>query len=186
MFSIFSKLYSQINTKFLFILSSCNVVQSKHRSSRPSCCTVLIKKLNELISTLIRKIFKIVNVCHMTVRNILKNNLKLKPYKINYYHVLSEEDYAHHVHTCGELLKIPNADVNIIRNLITFDETTFYVKDYVNRHNCRIWRSEPPDGVCIKSQSSPKADVWGAVTCYGLIGPYFFEDVMKAGHYLRC
>ena len=79
-----------------------------------------------------------------------------------------------------------NEDVNFIRNLITSDEATSHVKGYVNRHNCRIWEFAPPDGVCIKPHSSPKVSVWANVTCYGLMGPYLFEEVMvKADHYLK-
>ena len=86
-------------------------VHNMHRSNRPSCSTYVIEK-NEFISiktdTSTRKNFKIFNVCHMTIHNILKKNLKLKPYKINYYHALSEEDYAHRAYICEELLKMSN------------------------------------------------------------------------------
>jgi len=40
-----------------------------------------------------KKMSKIMNVYHMMVRNVLKNKIHLKPYKINYYHALTEVDY---------------------------------------------------------------------------------------------
>ena len=50
----------------------------------------------------------------------------------------------------------------------------------------RIWGSEPPEGICIKSHSSPKVNVWAGFACYGVIGPYLFEeDIVKAYHCLK-
>ena len=79
-----------------------------------------------------------------------------------------------------------NEYINFIRNLITVNKATFHVKVYVNSHNCRIWESKPSDRVCIKSYSSPKINVYATVTCYSLIGLYFFEEyVVKADHYRK-
>ena len=84
-------------------LLQCGSVHDILRSGRPLCSTKIIEKIKNLISsepdTSTRKISKMVKVCHITVCNILKNHLKLKPYKINYYHALSEKDYAHRVYT---------------------------------------------------------------------------------------
>ena len=76
---------------------------------------------------------------------------------------------------CEELLKMFNEDKNFITNLTTSDKATFHVKGYVNRHNCKIWGSEPRNGICIKSHSSLKVYVCAGVTCSGVIGPYFLK-----------
>jgi len=131
--------------------------------------TVVRRQLKKLgLVTSNRKLSKIMTVC-----NVLKNKRHLKPYKMNNYHALTEEDYSPRVYACEELLKIFNEDFNFITNLITSNEVTFHINGCVNRHNCKIWESKLSNDICIKSHLSPKVYVWVGLTYSGVICSVF-------------
>ena len=56
------------------------------------------------------------------------------------------------------------------------DEAHFHLDGSVNRQNCRIWGTEPPNVVTTKSLHSRKCTAWCALSSDGIIGPYWFED----------
>ncbi|GFW70530.1 putative DD41D transposase [Trichonephila clavipes] len=60
------------------------------------------------------------------------------------------------------------------------DEAHFWLNDYVNKQNCRIWREANPQ-VYVETPLHPeKLTVWCALWAGGIIGPYFFKN--DAGH----
>ncbi|GFW14142.1 putative transposable element [Trichonephila clavipes] len=51
----------------------------------------------------------------------------------------------------------------------------FWLNDYVNKQNYRIWSEANPQ-VCVETPLHPeKLTVWGALWAGGIIGPYFFK-----------
>jgi hypothetical protein len=46
----------------------------------------------------------------------------------------------------------------------------------VNRHNCRIWGSESPHAVREYERDGPKVNVWCALSCHEVSGPFFFQE----------
>jgi hypothetical protein len=65
------------------------------------------------------------------------------------------------------------------------DETTFYVSGRVNRHTCRIWGSENPHVIREIERGSANANVWYALSCSEVLGPFFFpEQTVTAMAYL--
>ncbi|GFU11574.1 putative DD41D transposase [Trichonephila clavipes] len=56
------------------------------------------------------------------------------------------------------------------------DEAHFWLNDYVNKQNCRIWSEANPQ-VYVETLLHPeKLAVWYALWAGGVIGPYFFKN----------
>ncbi|GFY19270.1 DUF4817 domain-containing protein [Trichonephila clavipes] len=56
------------------------------------------------------------------------------------------------------------------------DEAHFWLNDYVNKQNCRIWSEANPQ-VYVETPLHPeKLTVWCALWAGGIIGPYFFKN----------
>ncbi|GFV30900.1 transposable element Tc3 transposase [Trichonephila clavipes] len=56
------------------------------------------------------------------------------------------------------------------------DEAHFFLNNYVNKQNCRIWREANPQ-VYVETPLHPeKLTVWCAFWAGGIIGPYFFKN----------
>jgi hypothetical protein len=67
-------------------------------------------------------------------------------------------------------------DPNIIENFLMSDEAHFHLTGYVNKQNMRYWAQTNPAALHQRPLNSSKVTVWCAVSCRGVIGPYFFED----------
>ena len=55
------------------------------------------------------------------------------------------------------------------------DEAHF-LSGAVNKQNCRYWAENNPRELHQRPLHSPKVTVWYAVSKFGVIGPYFFEE----------
>ncbi|GFS62380.1 hypothetical protein TNCV_5032251 [Trichonephila clavipes] len=56
------------------------------------------------------------------------------------------------------------------------DEAHFWLNNYVNKQNCRIWSEANPQ-VYVETPLHPeKLTVWCALWAGGIIGPYFFKN----------
>ena len=73
---------------------------------------------------------------------MLKEDLKLHPYKARLLHVLTEEDFAHRTTFCEEVQERLDNDPDFIYNEIFTDEAHFHLSGDVNRHNLRYWSNE--------------------------------------------
>lgn len=56
------------------------------------------------------------------------------------------------------------------------DETHFHLSGAVNKQNFRYWAENNPREVHERPLHSPKVTVWCAISKFGVIGPYFFEE----------
>ena len=84
-----------------------------------------------------------------------------------------------------KLLEKINEDASFLENLVFSDESTFYLNGCVNIHNCRIWGKEPPKEKLDKVHSSPKVNVWMAMSATTVYGPFFIDGNVNADNYLH-
>lgn len=56
------------------------------------------------------------------------------------------------------------------------DEAHFHLSGIVNKQNFRYWAENNPRIIEERPLHSPKVTVWCAVSQFGVIGPYFFEE----------
>ena len=69
-------------------------------------------------------------------------------------------------------------------------EANFHLTGYVNK-DCRYWAESNPKEVHERPLHSSKVTVWCAVSSYGVIRPYFFENEerimsLRIGMLRRC
>ncbi len=120
-------------------------------------------------------------VCSSTVRNFVRKELKLYPYKLQMstalteHHKTSRFNFAQNCHT-----ELRN-DAGYLGRIIFSDECKFSLSGTVNKQNCRIWGTERPNQVYETLHNSPSVMVWCAMSKSGVIGPYFFENENVTG-----
>ncbi|GFX37528.1 uncharacterized protein TNCV_4899581 [Trichonephila clavipes] len=69
------------------------------------------------------------------------------------------------------------------KRILFSDEAHFWLNDYVNKQNCRIWSEANPQ-VYVETPLHPeKLTVWCALWAGGIIGPYFFKN--DEGHNVK-
>jgi hypothetical protein len=61
------------------------------------------------------------------------------------------------------------------------DEATFHMNGIVNRHNCRIWGSQPPQKIIEHQRGTPKVNMWCGMMKYRII---FQEGTVTSHSYL--
>uniref|UniRef100_A0A1B6BYI4 Tc1-like transposase DDE domain-containing protein n=1 Tax=Clastoptera arizonana TaxID=38151 RepID=A0A1B6BYI4_9HEMI len=72
------------------------------------------------------------------------------------------------------LAKIDEND--FLKNVIFSDVATFHVNGTVNRHNCRMWGSQPPHEFIEHQRDTPKVNVWCGLMHDRVIGPFIFIE----------
>ena len=82
------------------------------------------------------------------------------------------------------LLEKFEEDFSYLQKLVFSDESTFYLNGCVNRHNCRIWGTEPPKETIDRVHSSPKVNVWMAMSASRIYGPFLIDGNITGDKYL--
>ena len=111
-----------------------------------------------------------------TVQRILKQDLNLYPYKLEIKQTLTDRDKEQRFQMCTWFNEMMENDEHWVGKIWFSDEAHFHLDGSVNRRNCRIWGTEPPNVVTTKSLHSRKCTAWCALSSDGIIGPYWFED----------
>lgn len=120
-----------------------------------------------------------------SVRRILHKELSFHPYKIMVAQELMPHDYNNRVDRCQEMLeRIPETST-----FFSSDEAHFHLCGAVNKQNFRYWADSNPKQLHERPLHSPKVTVWCAISLFGIIGPYFFEEngrtvTVTAGRYV--
>lgn len=129
----------------------------------------------------IRKLMQQAQISYSMTRSILKDDLKLKPYKTPTSHLMKSSDYPKRVDFATWFLKLsPKSHENIICT----DEAWFSIKPDVNKQNQRVWASEPPLEPVEIPLHPQKIMVFCALSAKKIYGPYFFEGKINSLNYL--
>lgn len=120
------------------------------------------------------------------IGNILKAN-KIFPFKPIFNHTLEEGDEAKRLDFClwvGN--KIVSGNRNFHKFIMYSDESTFSTNGKVSSAHVRYWsENNPRFRVPARRQYHKRVNVWCAISYYGIIGPYFFENTCNRGSYLQ-
>lgn len=117
-----------------------------------------------------------------SVRRIL-HDLNFHPFKIMMCQELSPADYANRRNLCEQML----AQIPPQAAFFSSDEAHFHLTGIVNKQNFRYWAKDNPQIIHERPLHSPKLTVWCAVSQFGVIGPYFFEEegvTVNSGRYV--
>ncbi|CAH2000968.1 unnamed protein product [Acanthoscelides obtectus] len=101
----------------------------------------------------IRRRSQQLGICYSTTWKILRQDLDVKPYKIQLVQELKPHD-------------LPQR----------FQFAHFWLNGYVNKQNCRIWSEDQPEALQELPMHPEKITVWCGLQAGGIIGPYFFKD----------
>ncbi len=111
-----------------------------------------------------------------TLGRILKCDLHLRPYHIQVKQKLRVADKQDRRVMCQWFIERLEENDDFLNELWFSDEAHFHLCGYVNSRNAVYWGSHPPP-YCLQRPLHPeKVTVWVALSPYGLIGPFFFED----------
>lgn len=120
----------------------------------------------------VRKRSQELHIKKSSLHKIMKVDLHLKAYKIQFVQALNVNDYPLRLNFANEMLeRFPTFE-----NIIFSDEANFHLNGHVNKQNCRFWGTENPREKHERPLHSPKVVVWAALSSEGIMGPYFFED----------
>lgn len=111
-----------------------------------------------------------------SVRRILVEDLQYHPYKLQIVQELKPNDHLMRRQFCERILEKINEDDEFVNNLWMSDEAHFHLNGFVNKQNFRYWAEGNPTQLHQRPLHSKKVTVWCAMSSYGLIGPYFFEN----------
>lgn len=110
-----------------------------------------------------------------SVRRILHSDLKFHPYKMMLVQQLNANDWASRKDACEIMLENVHQDAIILSS----DEAHFHLSGFVNKQNYRYWAPNNPREIFEKPLHSQYVTVWCAVSKFGIIGPYFFEELNR-------
>ena len=126
-----------------------------------------------------------------SVRRILHKDLHFYPYQSPVTHVPHERDYVNRVNFCQTFLQLINQNQELVNNLLMSDEAHFHLSGFVNKQNFRYWSATNPIELYERPLHRSKVTVWCAISSFGIIGPYFFEDereravIVTGPHYVH-
>ena len=106
-------------------------------------------------------------VSQSSVHRILRHDLKMKPYHISVYQILTPENALQRRTMCAWFLRQ-------VRSEWFSDEAHFHLSSTVNSRNYVNWASERPDEVIERNFHVTKATAWVALSAQGVIGPFWF------------
>lgn len=98
-------------------------------------------------------------VSKASVQRMLKRDLGLHPYRPRLLQELSDEDRAHRMSFCEEMISILDSDLTFLDQLLFNDEAHFHLSGEVNRHNTRYWASSNPHQLLTLPLHSPRTTV---------------------------
>jgi hypothetical protein len=116
------------------------------------------------------------DVTRSTIQRILRLDLKLYPYLITRRHGLEPRDYPIRVQFADWFLAQHNTDTDFVNNIWWTDESHIHLNGYVNTHNAIHWGSQRPTAVVPIRRFPEKVTVWCAISSYGVLGPYYYEQ----------
>lgn len=125
---------------------------------------------------------KELGVSDRSVRRILKNDLKVKPYKFQKAHELTEKQKKVRLQRAKELLRL--AESGQFPNIVFSDEKIFPIEQFVNSQNDRVYLKERSHEnlshrMVTRKQHPPQVMVWAAATADGRSPIVFIEPGVK-------
>ena len=117
-----------------------------------------------------------------TYHRILRQGLKMKPFRMQVKHQLLPNDYHRRIAFCNWLLQRAE---RFCEKLVMTDEAAFAMDGCVNSHNTRYWSDQQPEeNVFEISMRREKISLWAGVCGNGrVIGPFFYEGTLSGNKY---
>ena len=127
-----------------------------------------------------RKIAKFNKIPRTSVQRIIKNDLKLKSYKLQKAQLLTDSMKNLRLKRCQALRK--RFSNNRHRSIVFSDEKLFTIEQSHNRQNDRIWSKEAPspqDRIVSRSHKPKSLMIWAGITYNGKTPLVFIDQGVK-------
>lgn len=126
------------------------------------------------------------DISYVTVRAILKFDIKARPYHLELLHHLTPADFPRRVDCCRQILDfVQEEDLPFF---FMSDEVRFYLDGHVCRHNSIIWATQqnrPEHHFTEHELNAPSLILWCAISGNFLIGPFFLDQRVNGDVYLE-
>jgi hypothetical protein len=109
----------------------------------------------------------------------------MKPYSLHLVQFLKQTGHIDCTNFCIKMQEAMAED-GFLDRVVFSDESTFHLSGKVHRHNVRIWGTENPHAIAHYERTSPKIDVFYAMSTRKIYGSFFFhEDTVTGTSYLE-
>ena len=144
----------------------------------------MLEEIQNDPTTSTRRIGARLNISHVTVWNILKEN-GLYPYHLTPVQDITLGDPPQRRLFCRNFLNRDQQEEGYMSRILWTDESIFTRDGIVNFHNSHVWADENPHATRVKSsQHRFKIMVWAGIKGNRIIGPEFFEETPNGDRYL--
>ena len=159
-------------------------LSDRKRTRKPTVAvTSLVEKLKKRVKRnprcSMRQVAKQLKVNRETVRKIVLNKLKCRPYKMRECQELTLKKKQMRLERCQALLKSDH--LKNLNNILFTDEKLFTIEQSFNHQNDRIWATSKPKEKAIVSriQKPLSVMVWAGITSTSKTPLIFIEDGVK-------
>lgn len=161
----------------------------RHREVRtPALEEAVIQIIEEQPETSTRKISLQLDINHMTVFAILKEQL-LYPYHLQRVQALLPRDFPNRLAFSNWILEKTQQNPGFLQKVLFTDEASFSKVAIINFHNNHIWADENPHALVeAHHQEQFSLNVWIGIIGNHLIGPHFLPPRLNGNtytHFLR-
>jgi hypothetical protein len=157
--------------------------RTKNISQKRKDAKIVLKEVvSEKPDLSIREAAQVADISRELARMVLKEDLKLKPYKLPHYHELKPGDPTKRLNFSLWFRSLPQGTA---MRLICSDEAYFCLTEPVNKQNNRLWLSTRPTEGIEQPLYDQKVLVWCAMSSKRIYGPYFFEGTVNQHSYHR-
>lgn len=115
--------------------------------------------------------------------HVAMKQLGFKPYRPTLIIELNDDDFDRRSEFCESWIEKFEEDPNLIDSIFWSDEAKFNMNTSVNRHNCTYWARENPHFKFEMPNTQQGIMVWCGISSNGLVGPYFFNDIVTGPSY---
>jgi hypothetical protein len=120
-------------------------------------------------------------MAQQTVWKILRQRLRMISCKLQLVQALSCDDKRARYSFCMSMQQWNEEEDYFFNRLIFGDESTFHLSGKVNKHDVSIWGTENPRELVQYVLDSPKVNVFCAVSCTKVYGPFFPHENTATG-----
>lgn len=155
-----------------------------HSVVTPENATTLAAVIERHPNKSVRRLAAESGITPSSTYRILRKTLHMFPYKIQCRHAIpvraerQREDFA------NEMLNMIDGSGFDVGRIWFTDEAHFHLDGVVNRHNWRFWGTEKPHFSHARPLHCPKLTVWAAISCKGIIGPFFLRETVTTDRYI--
>ena len=122
-------------------------------------------------------------ISRRSIRRML-TELDIKPYNNDPVYIIPNDDCNRRIQFCEIFKQKCAEDPSFPEKIIWSGEATFKLNGLVDQHNNLYWSSINPCETIVNDGNSAGVTVWIGICASGLVGPFFFEEIVTGESYV--